>query len=159
MKRIEQIMEHSIYKEKQNRIDELEQERIYCKHGLEHALDVARIMYIHVLKEKLSFDQEIIYATALLHDIGRCDQYEREVLHHIASAQLAKQILLDCDFDSEEITLITSAISSHRKDSGQKGSLDALLYDADKMSRPCYRCCAVESCKWSKEKRNQGIIY
>lgn len=68
MERIDRIMENSIYLEKQNRLDELEKERIYCRHGLDHAISVARIMYIKALEQKLSFDKELIYAAALLQD-------------------------------------------------------------------------------------------
>ncbi|MGI6684337.1 MAG: HD domain-containing protein [Bacillota bacterium] len=57
--------------------------REFCCHQMQHALDVARIYYILFLEKyqdgissdlkNMSVDQtkELIYATALLHDIGR----------------------------------------------------------------------------------------
>ncbi len=43
----------------------------YCRHGLEHLLDVARISYIQVLEDGLDYDENVLYAAALLHDIGK----------------------------------------------------------------------------------------
>ena len=44
----------------------------------------------------------MIYATALLHDIGRHIQYRQGIGHEISSAQIAPLILDDCDFTVEE---------------------------------------------------------
>ena len=32
-------------------------------------------------------------------------------------------------------------------------------YDADKISRVCYACPAEKDCNWSREKKNQKIIW
>ena len=159
MERIDRIMENSIYLEKQNRLDELEKERIYCRHGLDHAISVARIMYIKALEQKLSFDKELIYAAALLHDIGRCEQYEKGVPHHEAGEKLAEKILSECGFFEEEIAIIKAAIQSHRKEEDESGTFSALLYEADKLSRDCYRCKASDSFNWTETKKNHKISY
>ena len=41
-------------------IETLEADRIYCRHGLEHLLDVARISYIQVLEDGLDYDSSTI---------------------------------------------------------------------------------------------------
>jgi len=160
MKRIDQIMAHPVYQHQLRCIEELEQDRIFCKHGLSHALDVARILYIMVQERSLSFDREVIYAAALLHDIGRAEQYEKQVPHHEAGAVIAGQILADCQFDRQEMLLITEAIRSHQTMAGEaEDSLNELLYQADKLSRNCFHCRAQEECYWEQEKRNRAIQY
>ncbi|MDE6433637.1 MAG: HD domain-containing protein [Lachnospiraceae bacterium] len=159
MERIDRIVSNPIYREKLKQLDELEQERIYCKHGMEHAVNVARIMYIRALEQGLVVDKEIIYAAALLHDLGRCDQYVYNIPHHEAGAKLAVQILTECGFDESEIAVIEEAIRAHRKEERSSGTFSALLYEADKLSRDCYRCKAGETCNWAEEKRNHTIRY
>lgn len=159
MKRIDRLMANSLYKEKQKRLDELEGQRIYCRHGFNHAISVARIMYIKALEKNLSFDKELIYAVALIHDIGRCDQYESGIPHHEAGEKLAGQILPECGFREDEIAIIKEAIRSHREIERSSGSFQELLYEADKLSRECYRCRASDTCNWSEEKKNHTICY
>lgn len=158
MERINQIMEHPVYQYHMRRIEEAEQDRIFCRHGLEHALDVARIMYIEVLEHHISYQKDLIYAAALLHDIGRSEQYERQIPHHEAGAGIAAGILEECGFEREEIVRITDAIRTHRNERiGEPNSLNELLYQADKLSRNCFACKAEKECYWEPEKRNQMI--
>ncbi len=167
MERVEKIRNHLLYNENQQRIDEQEQNRRFCCHGIDHSLDVARIMYILVLEQGLSYGKDLIYATALLHDLGRGLQYTQSVSHHEASTDLAKIILADCDFTTAEISIITSAIAGHH--TGKSHSEDAgiskevpfadLFYKADKLSRNCFECKASEACYWTTEKRNLRIRY
>lgn len=180
MERVEQIRNHPLYKMNQKRIDELEVNRIFCCHSVNHSLDVARILYIFVLEQGLSYKKDIIYATALLHDIGRGLEYEEQVSHHDMGVKLAKDILGDCDFSGEEIALITEAIAGHHTSSvpmeeirnlpvqqimdlqWEKNGTDLfkeLFYQADKMSRNCFECKASEACYWKQEKRNLKITY
>ena len=65
MIRIEQIMAHPLYIESMAGIQDAERDRIFCRHGLEHCLDVARILYIIVLEQHLDYDKEVIYAIIL----------------------------------------------------------------------------------------------
>ena len=71
----------------------MKKDRIFCRHTPEHFLDVARLMYIYSLENKLNLSREIIYATALLHDIGRAQQYLSGISHDIAGAEIAGKIL------------------------------------------------------------------
>jgi putative nucleotidyltransferase with HDIG domain len=159
MERVDRILKNPVYQKKQRRLDELEQDRIYCRHGREHCVEVARIMYIQSLEQRLSFEKDVIYGAALLHDIGRCDQYEQGTPHHEAGAELARQILSQCGYREDEVVMICEAVRSHRVNEGEDGTFHKLLYEADKLSRACYDCPAQDSCNWSDEKKNHSIEY
>ena len=131
----------------------------FCLHGIEHSLDVARIGYIKNLEQGLSFRQDVIYAMALLHDIGRCEEYASGKSHHEAGAELARPILLACGYTEHECAEICDAIGRHKAPSEQARSLATLLYDADKQSRNCFDCPVQEQCYWSEEKKNHTIRY
>ena len=73
MERVDKILAHPEFQVYMRRIREQERTRVFCLHGIEHSLDVARIGYIKNLEQGLSFRQDVIYAMALLHDIGRCE--------------------------------------------------------------------------------------
>lgn len=160
MERIDKIMMHPVYQYHGRCIEEAEQDRVFCKHGLAHALDVARILYIMVLERNLSFDKDVVYAAALLHDIGRAKQYKEQVSHHEAGVCLAREILVDCQFDEQEILIITTAIKEHQSAKEETAdSLNLLLYQADKLSRNCFCCKAREECYWEEYKKNKSIQY
>ena len=78
MKRVNEIYDHPVFQEKFRALQEAEKDRKFCKHTLEHFMDVARLMYIYALEHDLSISKELIDATALMHDIGK-DRY----LEHI----------------------------------------------------------------------------
>ena len=75
MIRVNQIWKHPIYQEQLQALQMLEADRKFCRHTPEHFLDVARLAYIHALESHASASKELIYCTALLHDIGRAEQY------------------------------------------------------------------------------------
>ena len=140
-------------------INEYEKDRKFCRHGIKHLLDTARIMYIIKLEDDLPFDKDMIYAAALLHDIGRYEQYKNGTPHNIAGEKAAKCILPLCGYSPDEADMISKAISEHRTpaDDTEK-SLGALLYKADKLSRMCFCCNAKDDCNWDKELKNGNII-
>ena len=53
-------------------------------------MDVARIAYIENLEAQLGLEKEDIYIAALLHDLGRVDEYESGIGHHIAGRKRAR---------------------------------------------------------------------
>lgn len=164
MERVEQIMKHPLYHEYQKRIEELEQDRVFCRHDRGHSLDVARIMYILILERGISIPKDVVYATALLHDIGRAVQYESGRPHHEAGAEVAAVVLKECGYETEEICIITGAIASHTfnkmvDDMDKEGIFQNLLYEADKLSRSCFDCEARKECYWESEKKNERITY
>ena len=172
------MVTHPLYQEEFSALQRAERGRIYCNHTMEHFLDVARICYIMALEDGAELPRELIYGAALLHDLGRYRQIADGTPHEVASAQLAEKIMADCGFAEEEIRVVAGAILQHRhhgeaepfgehaepvnakndaKDAA-KSSLGDYLYRADKMSRLCFCCDARESCKWSEEEKNKGIV-
>ena len=87
MQRIWKIYEHPLFIEGLVKNKEAEKERIFCHHDMNHFLDVARLMYIFSMERGYAFGKEEIYATALLHDIGKWQQYKAGVPHEIARLQ------------------------------------------------------------------------
>ena len=129
MIRVNQIWKHPIYQEQLQALQMMEADRKFCRHTPEHFLDVARLAYIHALESHASASKELIYCTALLHDIGRAEQYRSGIPHDEAGAQIAERILR------------------------------SLIYDPDKASRNCFSCPAEKECYWSAEKKNLTITY
>lgn len=123
-----------------------------------HFLDVARIGMILNLQEGLGIPAELLYGAALLHDIGRHEQYETGIPHEEAGARIAPGILAECGYTAEEIREIEEAIALHR-DSGteKRADLAGVLYRADKASRACFACQASSQCNWKAVKKNQEI--
>ena len=157
MERVNLILRHPLFLAELGHVIEYERDRIFCGHGLEHLLDVARIVYILCLEAGVSVEKEVLYATALMHDIGRWKQYEDGTPHEQESARIAEEILPQCGFVNSEIGIIRDAILSHRSNSGEKPGLAGMLYRADKLSRLCFACEAREECNW--EKKNEGVAY
>ena len=160
MERADRILAHPGFRRALEEVERLEVDRIFCRHGLEHLLSVARLMRIFNLEEGLGLDPERLYAAALLHDIGRGEQYARGIPHEEAGVALAGPILTDCGFTAQERDEILTAIGGHRsRTGGSPSELGRLLYRADKQSRPCFACPASEQCNWPEEKKNHSLEY
>ena len=157
--KINHIIENHNFQERLRKIENLEKQREFCLHDMQHFLDVARIMYIMSLENNLKIPKHIIYATALLHDIGRGEEYENSTPHHKASVEIAKDILQQCGYEDKEIAEILEAIGNHRVNTERVDSLSHILYISDKLSRNCAKCRAIDNCKWPIEKRNLRITY
>lgn len=157
MKRVDNILNDNLYVQCLEEIAECEKERVFCRHNIEHFINMARIAYIKVLEEKLDYKKDLIYAIGLLHDIGRAKEYKENIPHHLASIEISKEILKDKGFSSKEIEIILLAIHDHRK--GSINPLGRIVYESDKLSRACFSCNAEKECKWSKEKKNLVIKY
>ena len=157
MDRVNKILNHKLYSDSLYKLLNYEKDREFCKHDMDHFMSVARIAYIIVLEKGLSYSKELIYAIALLHDIGRVLQYEEGIPHDEGSVILSRVILKDIDFSEDEKNVILKSISSHRSENNDE--LDAIIYKSDKLSRECYRCKAEKECYWSVEKKNYTIAY
>ena len=159
MKRVQAVWEHPLYQQNLKYLTRLEADRVFCRHTPEHFLDVARLAYIFALERKLNCSRELIYCTALLHDIGRAEQYITGTPHDEAGVRIAETILSDLDFSSEEKESILSAIEEHRSSGKETSILSQLIYEADKKSRNCFLCEAEPQCYWSPQKKNMTIQY
>lgn len=157
MEKVNQIYNNEKYRKLLKELEEIEKDREFCKHDLEHFLNFSRIAYIKVLEAKIDISKEIIYAIGLLHDIGRVVQYKEGIEHHKASVEISNEILKDTTYTEEEKKLICNLIGSHRNLKEDK--LQELIYVSDKLSRECYRCDAIRECYWEEEKKNMAIKY
>lgn len=159
MERISQIYNHPAWKREMMQLEEKERERVFCKHGLEHLLDVARIAYIENLENGYGIPKELIYAAALLHDIGRNMQYTRGISHEKAGEEIAREILKASAFDEKEQEQILQAVMGHRdRETGEKNDLSGVIYRADKGSRMCWFCRASDECNWGEKKKNHLLL-
>ena len=153
--RVNKILQNAIYQSNYREIETCEVDRVFCKHDMVHFLDVARIAQILNLKENMGVSEELIYAAALLHDIGRHEEYRNGTRHEQASIPIARDILQECNFDEKETDVILKAISFHRtKEIMENRDLNGLLYRADKLSRPCFYCKVENQCNWKGDKKN-----
>lgn len=160
MERVNKILHHKRYQEYLDRNRTAEEGRRFCRHDMGHFLDVARLALIFDLEQEMSIPKEMIYAAALLHDIGRWKQYEDGTPHEKVSALLAAEILSDCGFAKEEAEQILSAIRNHRNAAiKEERTLDGILYRADKRSRSCFGCEAEPECDWKGDKKNLTLQY
>jgi len=160
MNKVNNILNNECYQQCYNVIQQLEEERIFCRHDLVHSLDVARIAYVFNLELDLKIEKELIYATALLHDIGRHRQYQEDIPHHEAGAVIAEGILRDSGFNEKEVKDIVQAIMAHRDNNiEEKEDLSGIIQRADKISRKCYECAARAKCNWPANKRNLLVDY
>ncbi len=160
MERVNLIYKNPIYKEHIRKIKVAEENRIFGHHDMEHFLAVARIAALMNAEEGLGIDKELIYAAALLHDIGRHVQYADGTPHEMASVKYAPQIMQEAGFKDWEQEEILRAIAEHRnaKIAAEK-SLAGIIYRADKASRACYACEVLEQCNRADEKKNFEIKY
>ena len=156
--KVNDILRHPYFISELGRLAKIEENRAFCGHGIDHLLDVARIAYILNLESGGEYNKELIYAAALLHDTGRARQYEDGTPHERESAAIAAEILPQCGFSDSETAQILEAVLAHRTQSVSGGQgLNALLYSADKLSRRCFECLAIEGCDWSM--KNRGLRY
>ena len=160
MARVNQLLEHEDYICYMEKIDVLEKERFFCKHGFEHGLNVARIAYAYLLeKGELFLTKESVYAAAFLHDIGRWVEYQTGEDHAEASARLALPLLEACRFSSEDIQVILKGIREHRRHTEDNLTLlgEALAL-ADDWARDCRHCSVQTLCYKYNQAMNQ-VMY
>ena len=155
------ILDAPLYRRCYARLEELERERIFCCHQMTHLLDVARIAYILNMEQDMGLEKEVIYAAAVLHDIGKYAQYEDGTPHEQSGEKIASEILdslpEEAAFSEEEKCMILTAIRGHRKLRAHAEPLERLLYTSDKASRMCFACPAEDECDWSAEKKNMEL--
>ena len=159
MPRVDAVWASEGFQVRYRRIRELERSRPYCGHGLDHLLDVARLMWVRVLEDGPALDRELVYAAALLHDIGRADEYLSGEPHDAAGARAAREILESLPegtrFPPADVDAICAAVRAHRSAGG--GPLAELLRACDRLSRECLDCPSRAGCKWPDGKKNLTI--
>lgn len=132
MKYVNRLLRETEYLQMIKELEQKEKERIFCGHGLSHALDVARIGWILALEQdqKKSVEpeeslKEKIYLTALLHDLGRLWEMKHGIPHHKAGAALAGELLEQIQYPQKERNDILEAVSGHRGEANAMGETES----------------------------------
>lgn len=168
MRRIEAIGESPVFLRHIHAIEAAEVSREFCRHGLSHALDVARIAWILVLERERPLSKDVVYAAALLHDLGRSEQYATGEDHDVAGARIAAEVIDGLPerlrFEADERAMIIAAVAGHRGAcdvdvvaEGRQEMLIDLIKESDNRSRACYACSARAACYWSDERKNLNL--
>ena len=166
MKFVKKLLESEEYAGRLRKLKDMERERVYCRHDLDHFLHVARIAYILSVEQGLELDKEQIYLCGLLHDLGRVEEYRSGISHAEASAGAAGEILRVLGYDREKAQEVCYALSRHSgrinekeqigEETERRELLARVLALADQLSRNCFACEARESCKWKDEEKTTG---
>lgn len=172
MERIAAIAEGELFTRCLAGIEAAEADRVFCRHGLPHLLDVARITWILNLERGCGLHRDVVYAAALLHDIGRAAQYQTGEPHDEAGTRIAAEVLdalpEPLRFDGADRAAILHAVGGHRGPlAGREGdahegsatadALTRLIKEADGRSRACFACSVRDACYWSEERKNLSI--
>ena len=125
-------------------------------------------------KRRSADDQDRIYVTGLLHDIGRAAQYETGEHHASAGKRIAQRILESIGYPKRWTRETLWIVERHtgrtyRNRITEEGEENADIADsysrqiasciarADHFSRNCFCCKAADTCKWKDEERNQTV--
>lgn len=92
---MQQYFENKNFRDILSKINSAEKTEFTAITELTIFLDVARSAYILNLENGLNIPKEIIYGTALLHDIGRYEQYKNGTNHHKAGGEIAKKYFVN----------------------------------------------------------------
>lgn len=158
MSYIARLMALESYRQALTALERREADRIYCKHDLDHFLDVARITLLLCQAHNIEADRDSVYLAALMHDLGRLDRDEAD--HNVAGSVLAAQWLDAIGFPKDRQEVVLTLIEEHGWP-GKKApaNLSEAFSLADSYSRACYYCPAADSCFWPPERKNTHPIY
>jgi len=104
-------------------------------HDCEH---VYRVLYValDIADHEPRVDYDVLITAALLHDIGRKEQFENPKLCHAqVGAEKARKYLLESGYDADFAGKVESCIRAHRYRSNNlpKTIEEKILFDADKI--------------------------
>lgn len=187
MPRVDALVRSAAFRRALAAIEDAEHERPWCRHGLAHLLDVARIAWIDALEHGLPLSKDVVYAAALLHDVGRAAQYACGEPHDAAGGRMAAEMLDELPaalrYAADERACIVAAVAGHRGEDADcsraagvgdasavsapaaaasfapaaADALVAVIRTADKASRSCWACAARATCHWPEEAMNASI--
>lgn len=159
MKYVERLMLSQTFLDIRKQLDKQEQTRAFCKHGLDHSLDVARIAQLMNLEFGFLQDKEEIYLSALLHDLGRVEEYERGIQHQKAGYEIARKLLGEIQYPLHLWEPVLQRVLEHRHLNicNEEITADNFFWFADKRSRNCFVCQQSQDCNWKTEKKTKTI--
>ena len=164
----ERLLNSQLYQSKLQKLCSYEADRIYCRHDLAHFREVGRIAGVVARENKLVFSQDLIDTCALLHDMGRVEQFESGISHEKASVAFAREILLYLGCEEDYICTVCDAIAHHSRryeikkrygDAKKLTELGEILSYGDHFSRKCYKCQAARKCKWPSSEKIDREYY
>lgn len=104
-------------------------------HDREHVYRVLNTALL-IAESEPEADREVLVCAALLHDIGRKEQFENPALCHAkVGGEKAYQFLLQQGYEEGFASHVRDCIASHRyRENNQPGTLEAeIIFDADKL--------------------------
>jgi len=120
------------------RIMEIVSDKLSCSaHNLDHVLRVYKLCLL-ISESEDNVDFEILVPAALLHDIARVEESQDqtgETDHAVLGSEMAEEILMNLNYDEEQIRAIKHCIIAHRFRTGNEPkTIEAkILFDADKL--------------------------
>ena len=106
---------------------ELSKDLLY--HNIQHTKEVLKSAIKLAKLEKISKDEKYLLKTAcILHDIGYLERYED---NEVIAVKIAKQILPEFNYNSEEIKTISQIIMATKMPQIPKDNLSKIICDAD----------------------------
>ena len=114
-----------------------EKAKSYFKDGDGHGFDHIERVYRNALNisEGEDIDMDVVRAAALLHDVARSVEDEKNVCHAEEGAKMAPGILREVGFPEDKIEKVVHAIGVHRYSKGLKAETREaeILQDADRL--------------------------
>lgn len=123
---------------KHEKIKEIVQNKLTCSaHDLDHIFRVYDLCLLIANYEK-DVDLEILIPSVLLHDIARVEESNDKtgnIDHAVLGSIIAEDILMDLEYEEDEVEKIKHCIRTHRFRSGNEpNSTEAkILFDSDKL--------------------------
>jgi uncharacterized protein len=102
--------------------------------GYEHSLRDYTLAKIIGAASSLTFDDDVLFAAAMTHDMGGFSPYESSGIDHaLRSTQVVEPVLLNAGFPAEKIEQVKSAMINHSYYDATKPATTegVLLHDAD----------------------------
>lgn len=155
----ERLLALSEYRKLLEELKAAEQYRDLCRHDLAHFMDVARIGRVIACEQNLQLTADDIYLAALLHDVGRMQEYKHGIPHEEAGVNIATTFLEDIDYPVSKRNTILAAVAGHRAEKEDEDLLTKVIRTADKLSRPCFLCKIADECYWPEELKNKSFFY
>jgi len=124
---------------KKQQYADLEQFMIFCmKDSVHDKLHVYRVVNYaaQIADETVNADFDVVITAALLHDIGRADEFENHSMCHAETgSKKAREFLLSSGYSLSFSQKVEQCILSHRHTKGAfpESPEAKILYDADKL--------------------------
>jgi predicted metal-dependent HD superfamily phosphohydrolase len=98
-------------------------------HGLHHTIDVHNMCKLYILHYKINpREAKLLEIAAVAHDIGFLETYRN---HEAAGAEVAANIMLEHNYTSKDIELVSGMIMATKIPQSPKNLLEQIICDSD----------------------------